>query len=39
MNKDKSFGLDGIVLEFYETFWNIMEPKYVVIIQESIFKG
>ena len=39
MRSSKSPGPDGIVLEFYKVFWNMLEAEYIVMINESIQEG
>lgn len=39
MAKGKSLGPDGVVLEFYLTFWDMIEQEYIEMIHSSIHSG
>ena len=39
MSPDKSPGPDGIILEFYKIFWNILGAEFTVMINESVREG
>ena len=39
MSPGKSPGPDGIVLEFYKVFWNILGIEFTTMINESIREG
>ena len=39
LKKDKSPGSDGLTPEFYQVFWNQIEPLYMRMIGETFCKG
>ena len=39
MNINKSPGLDGIPAEFFQTYWHILEPKYVAYLAQIQKEG
>ena len=39
LKKNKAPGLDGLTNEFYQTFWDILEPVFINRLQESFIKG
>ena len=39
MKKGKSPGLDGIPIEFYQTFWNLIQDRYLAYIKKAQVVG
>ena len=39
LKKNKAPGLDGLTNEFYQTFWGVLEPHFVNMLEESFMIG
>lgn len=39
MNNEKSFGFNGIILDFYEDFWNLIGWEFLTMLERSRVKG